>query len=122
MTAVICFMGVSPVRGLGMSDCDSLCPRVSPPFVHCGTDCTGTPMPLPQHVPITVAYRGGHPENIHHGSVAVVNAGGELLASVGDVASPLFTRSALKPFQAMPLIAQAADRYALSDPMYSALI
>ncbi|MDP3836160.1 MAG: asparaginase [Hydrogenophaga sp.] len=72
-------------------------------------------MPLPQHVPITVAYRGGHPENIHHGSVAVVNAHGELLASVGDVASPLFTRSALKPFQAMPLIAQAADRYALSD-------
>lgn len=72
-------------------------------------------MPLPQHVPITVAYRGGHPENIHHGSVAVVNARGELLASVGDVASPLFTRSALKPFQAMPLIAQAADRYALSD-------
>ena len=72
-------------------------------------------MPLPQHVPITVAYRGGHPENIHHGSVAVVNAHGELLASVGDVASPLFTRSALKPFQAMPLIAHAADRYALSD-------
>jgi L-asparaginase II len=70
---------------------------------------------LPLHVPITVAYRGGHPENIHHGSLAVVNAQGQLLASVGDVDSPLFTRSSLKPFQAMPLIAQAGDRYALSD-------
>ena len=70
---------------------------------------------LPQHVPITVAYRGGHPENIHHGSMAVVNARGDLLASVGDVDSPLFTRSSLKPFQAMPLIAQAADRYGLAD-------
>ncbi len=70
---------------------------------------------LPSHVPITVAYRGGHPENIHHGSLAVVNAQGELLASVGDVDSPLFTRSSLKPFQAMPLLAKAADRYDLSD-------
>jgi L-asparaginase II len=70
---------------------------------------------LPRHVPVTVAYRGNHPENIHHGSLAVMNAKGQLLASVGDVDSPLFTRSSLKPFQAMPLIAQAADRYDLSD-------
>jgi L-asparaginase II len=70
---------------------------------------------LPAHVPITVAFRGGHPENVHHGSLAVVNAQGQLLASVGDVRSPLFTRSALKPFQAMPLIARAADRLKLDD-------
>ena len=67
---------------------------------------------LPRHVPITVAYRGAHPENIHHGSVAVVDASGRLLASVGDIETPLFTRSSLKPFQAMPLIAQAAERFA----------
>lgn len=70
---------------------------------------------LPAHVPITVAFRGGHPENVHHGSLAVVNAQGQLLASVGDVRSPLFTRSALKPFQAMPLIARAAGRLKLED-------
>lgn len=70
---------------------------------------------LPRHVPITVAYRGGHPENIHHGSVAVVDASGRLLASVGDIETPLFTRSSLKPFQAMPLIAQASERYQLDD-------
>ncbi len=71
--------------------------------------------PLPSHIPITVAYRGGHPENVHHGSVAVVDVHGRLLASAGDVKSPLFTRSCLKPFQAMPLIALAADRYGLDD-------
>jgi L-asparaginase II len=70
---------------------------------------------LPRHVPIAVSYRGGHPENIHHGSLAVVNAQGILLASVGDVHSPLFTRSSLKPFQAIPLIALAADRLGLED-------
>ena len=70
---------------------------------------------LPHHVPVTVAYRGGHPENIHHGSLAVVNAQGRQLASVGDVEAPLFTRSPIKPFQAMPLIAQATDRYDLND-------
>ncbi|WP_439518845.1 asparaginase [Hydrogenophaga sp.] len=70
---------------------------------------------LPVHVPLTVTFRGGHPENVHHGSLAVVNAQGQLLASVGDVRAPMFTRSALKPFQAMPLIAQAADRLRLED-------
>lgn len=70
---------------------------------------------LPVHVPLTVAFRGGHPENVHHGSLAVVNAQGQLLASVGDVRAPMFTRSALKPFQAMPLIARAAERLKLED-------
>jgi L-asparaginase II len=71
--------------------------------------------PLPHHVPIAAFFRGGHVENVHHGSMAVVNSEGRLLASAGDVASPLFTRSCLKPLQAMPLIAQAAERYGLSD-------
>jgi L-asparaginase II len=70
---------------------------------------------LPRHVPLTVAFRGGHPENIHHGSIAVVNTRGEVLARVGDVDTPLFTRSALKPFQALPLIAHATERYGMED-------
>jgi L-asparaginase II len=73
------------------------------------------PLLLPHHVPIAVTYRGGHPENIHHGSVAVVDAQGRLIASAGDVTSPMFTRSCLKPFQALPLIAQWADRYRLEE-------
>lgn len=70
---------------------------------------------LPRHLPLTVAFRGGHPENIHYGSLAVVDTHGRLLASVGDVDAPLFTRSALKPFQAMPLIAHSAQRDGLDD-------
>lgn len=76
---------------------------------------------LPRHVPLTVVHRGGHPELVHMGSVAVVDAHGKLLAQAGDVASPMFTRSALKPFQAMPLIARHADRYRLT-PADTALL
>lgn len=70
---------------------------------------------LAQHVPMTAAFRGGYPENIHHGSVAVVDRDGQLLASAGDIDTPVFTRSCLKPFQAFPLIAQFAERYSLDD-------
>ncbi len=61
--------------------------------------------PLPNHVPIAVSTRGGHPENVFYGSIAVVDRSGKLLASVGDVDAPIFTRSALKPLQALPLVA-----------------
>ncbi len=71
--------------------------------------------PWPHHTPITITTRGGFAENVHHGSLAVVDVHGRLIASVGDVDTPVFTRSSLKPFQAMPLIARAADRYDLSD-------
>jgi L-asparaginase II len=70
---------------------------------------------LPHHTPIAATFRGGHPENIHFGSFAVVSAQGQVLASAGDTTSPMFTRSSLKPFQAMPLIAKAADRLGLVE-------
>ena len=70
---------------------------------------------LPQHVPLIATIRGDQPENIFHGSVAVVLSNGRLLSSVGDMRTPMYTRSALKPFQAMPLVAGFADQYALSD-------
>jgi L-asparaginase II len=60
---------------------------------------------LPKHVPIAVSTRGGYPENVFYGSLAVVNRAGIVIASAGDVDAPIFTRSALKPFQALPLIA-----------------
>lgn len=59
---------------------------------------------LPSHVPLVVATRGGFVESVHYGSIAVVGAGGALLAGVGDAAFPVFTRSALKPFQALPFV------------------
>lgn len=63
-----------------------------------------SPKPLPAHVPLVVATRGDAPESIHCGSVAVADAAGRLLWAVGDTAFPVFTRSTLKPFQALPFV------------------
>jgi L-asparaginase II len=60
---------------------------------------------LPKHVPIAHTTRGGFVENVFYGSVAVVDRDGALIAHAGDVSYPIFTRSALKPFQALPLAA-----------------
>lgn len=43
-------------------------------------------------------------ENIHYGSVAVVDLNGKLLWSAGDPGFMTFTRSALKAFQALPFM------------------
>lgn len=60
---------------------------------------------LPGHLPVAVATRGNHVENVHWGSAAVVNAHGDLIASCGDVITPVFARSSIKPFQALPFVA-----------------
>lgn len=60
-------------------------------------------------VPLVATSRGypetGYPvENIHFGSIAVVDVAGRLLYSSGDPDAMVFTRSALKPFQALPFM------------------
>ncbi len=66
-----------------------------------------------RHVPLAVATRGGIAESVHFGSVAVVDPAGRLLAWAGDPESLSFTRSACKPFQALPLLAHPdVPRYA----------
>jgi L-asparaginase II len=45
-----------------------------------------------------------HVENIHYGSVAVVDATGKLLHYAGDPSWMTFSRSTIKPFQATPFI------------------
>ena len=58
---------------------------------------------------------GNITENVHMGSVAVVDTRGKLLCSAGDAHYMTFTRSALKPFQALPFILDGgADRFGLS--------
>jgi L-asparaginase II len=55
-------------------------------------------------------------ENVHMGSVAVVDTRGRLLWSAGDPDALTFTRSALKPFQALPFVlADGPARLALSQ-------
>ena len=72
---------------------------------------------LPKHVPIAFSTRGDHVENVFYGSIAVVDRDGALIASVGDTHAPIFTRFALKPFQALPLVAHPRfAEYALTPP------
>jgi L-asparaginase II len=59
---------------------------------------------IPRHAPLVVSTRGGITEGVHYGSVAVVDAGGRLLAGAGDPLALNFTRSALKPLQATPFL------------------
>ena len=52
--------------------------------------------------------RGGRVESVHHGSVAVVDAGGRLVAEAGDPGQFLYFRSSAKPFQAIPVVESGA--------------
>ncbi|PLZ01229.1 asparagine amidohydrolase [Burkholderia sp. WAC0059] len=68
------------------------------------------------HVPIAVATRNGHVERTHWGSVAVVDTAGALVASMGDPEAYVFSRSTLKPFQAVPFVRDGgASRFGFSQ-------
>lgn len=63
------------------------------------------------------ATRGPLTESVHRISVAVVDAGGGLLASAGDPGHVTWWRSAAKPFQAMPLVQDGVTtRFGLGAP------
>jgi L-asparaginase II len=60
--------------------------------------------------------RGPAVERAHRGAFAVVNSAGAVVDSAGDVATPIYPRSAIKPLQALVLMeCGAADRFAISD-------
>jgi L-asparaginase II len=56
--------------------------------------------------------RGSMIESRHRGFIAVVDASGAVVASLGDIGTPAWFRSAAKPFQTIPIIASGAgERY-----------
>jgi len=60
--------------------------------------------------------RGSLVESRHHGVVAIADADGAMVLAVGDVATPVYPRSAVKALQAVPLIESgAAERYGFGD-------
>src|SRR3954447_9869456 len=60
--------------------------------------------------------RGALTESRHRGAVAVVDADGASVLALGDVARPVYPRSAVKPLQALPLVESgAADKYEFGD-------
>ncbi len=60
--------------------------------------------------------RGNGVESIHNASIVVVNKDGEVTHALGNPETLTFTRSALKPFQALPLLTEGvADKIGLSE-------
>lgn len=60
--------------------------------------------------------RGPLVESVHRGAIAIADAGGALRFALGDVETPTYPRSSLKPVQALPLVESgAADAFGLSD-------
>lgn len=71
---------------------------------------------FPQHVPLAVTTRvdeAGKPslESVHYGSVAVTAVDGTLLYAAGAPGAMTFTRSALKPLQALPFVAEGGPEH-----------
>ena len=70
-------------------------------------------MPNPVLVEVT---RSQIIESVHRGAYAVVGPGGELVAKGGEIGHPIFPRSAIKAFQALPLLESgAAIAYGMGD-------
>ncbi len=60
--------------------------------------------------------RGPLVESFHRGAIAIADAHGELVFSLGDVQRPVYPRSSLKPIQALPMVESgAADAFGLSE-------
>jgi L-asparaginase II len=55
-------------------------------------------------VPLVETYRGGTRECVHFGALAVTDTRGRVLAQAGDPHWVTFTRSTLKPLQALPFV------------------
>jgi L-asparaginase II len=69
--------------------------------------------------PLVEVVRSGFVEGRHCGSVAIVNAAGELVASAGDPRGPIFPRSSNKPIQAVAMLRSGLD---LAEPADLAVV
>ncbi len=61
-------------------------------------------------------FRGERVESRHRVRFCLVREDGALLAAAGEISEPVFPRSAIKPLQALPLVAEgAAEAFGLED-------
>ncbi|MEW2407993.1 asparaginase [Streptomyces griseoviridis] len=58
----------------------------------------------PLHAPVAHLIRDGVVEGIHHGSVVVLDAEGQVRLQIGDIEAAFYPRSALKPVQAVAMV------------------
>jgi L-asparaginase II len=77
--------------------------------------------PIHKHRPpgnpvLVEVWRGEFLESLHRGAFAVVAANEEIVFEVGDIRSPIYPRSAIKPVQALALVESGAlRRFGLDD-------
>mgnify|MGYP000874990933 FL=1 len=72
-------------------------------------------MKSPQYVPLVEATRGSMVESIHFGAIAICDAAGDLIHSVGDPNIVTFLRSSAKPFQALRMVESGSvERFSFS--------
>ena len=68
------------------------------------------------YVPLAEVMRGDAVESIHHCAAAVVDKNGTVIASLGSPDFVIYSRSSLKPFQALPTVLRGVpDRFGLKD-------
>ncbi len=73
--------------------------------------------------PLIHTERAGVTECVHFGAIAVAGTQGRVLASAGNAQWLTFTRSTLKPFQALPFLqGGGADLHALAMRLPCALL
>jgi L-asparaginase II len=76
----------------------------------------------PPHAPLVRVTRGDATDSVHYGSVAVVDADGRVIYAAGDAHYLTTTRSALKPLQALPLVAGGGvERFGFTLPQVALL-
>jgi L-asparaginase II len=68
-------------------------------------------MPAMDLVPLVETFRGGTLECVHFGALAVVDTRGRVLAQGGNPHWRTFTRSTLKPLQALPFVEGGGVRH-----------
>lgn len=73
-------------------------------------------VPSQAFAPMVEVTRGRQVESVHRGGIAVVDAQGHLVASLGDPKERVFVRSSAKPFQALALVCSgAADAFGITE-------
>jgi L-asparaginase II len=73
-------------------------------------------------VPLVETFRGGTRECVHFGAVAVVDTQGRIRAQAGDAHWVTFTRSTLKPLQALPFVQGGGMQHFGLSPAHLALL
>lgn len=73
-------------------------------------------------IPLIELTRGGHPECLHFGAIAVVDKDGKLIASAGNPHHVTFTRSTLKALQALPFVESGGAQQLGFAPQHLAMM